>query len=83
VDAAIDTPGGRTHPDSTVFHDRRSFKASYDQAAAARLPGDADAGADGQPLEAPADVGWLLLELLFDGTSPLAEVGPALVVEGG
>jgi hypothetical protein len=45
-------------------------------------PGDADAGADGQPLEAPADVGWLLLELLFDGTSPLAEVGPALVVDG-
>jgi hypothetical protein len=38
------------------------------------LPGDADAGADGQPLEAPADVGWRLLELLFDGTSPLAEV---------
>ena len=46
------------------------------------LPGDADAGADGQPLEAPADVGWRLLELLFDGTSPLAEVGPAFVVDG-
>jgi hypothetical protein len=45
-------------------------------------PGDADAGTDGQPLEAPADVGWRLIEFLFDGTSPLAEVGPALVVDG-
>jgi hypothetical protein len=38
-----------------------------------------------QPAECtptPTTVGWRLLELLFDGTSPLAEVGPALVVDG-
>jgi hypothetical protein len=46
------------------------------------LPGDADADADGQPVEAPADVGWCPRECVLDGISPLVEVGPALVVDG-
>ena len=45
-------------------------------------PGDADAGADGQPLEAPAEVGGRLRELTLDGGSVLVEMAPALVVDG-